>query len=213
MESIPSGDKWWMMQISKGLRSHKQSNGCHVAGFWLELLPSTEQPQTGCALRLHRDNNNTFYGSLTKENGRPVEIPIEKLNTGWRQGAVVYNISEEFVQYLDKVSDDHRSALARIAEPTDDSSSDDTEVEDEELSHVIQQEVLQSRRTRIFRDTAGQRISSYAELSGQRQRTRQVRRSEMLTLRLMNLQVATKILLSDTTNCFFLLISDNSFPI
>jgi hypothetical protein len=144
-------------------------------------LPSSEQPEQGCALRLQRGGNKTFYGSLIKTNAKPTVIPVEQLNAGWRHGAVVYNISEDFVNHLDKISDNYRATIAGDNESRSDSSESEEE-EEEELSHVIQQEVLQSQRRRIIRDSAGQHITSYAQLSGQRQTCakKKSRRNEML---------------------------------
>ena len=64
-DGISSGDKWWFLQISRGLPTSKTSNGCHVSGFWLEMLPS-QQPDHGCALRLQRGNTTICYGSVIK---------------------------------------------------------------------------------------------------------------------------------------------------
>ncbi|CAH3154323.1 unnamed protein product, partial [Porites lobata] len=53
-DNVPTTNKWWLLQVSRGLPSSKTSNGCHVSGFWLEMLPSSQQPDHGCALRLQR---------------------------------------------------------------------------------------------------------------------------------------------------------------
>ena len=88
-DGIPSGDKWWLLQVSRGLPTSKTSNGCHISGFWLEMLPSSQQPDHGCALRLQRGNTTIYYGSVIKSCGKPTVIPVEQLNTGWNHGSVV----------------------------------------------------------------------------------------------------------------------------
>ena len=39
-DGIPSGDKWWLLQVSRGLPKDKTSNGCHVSGLKCYLLNS-----------------------------------------------------------------------------------------------------------------------------------------------------------------------------
>ena len=48
-DGILSGDTWWFPQVSRGLPTSKTSNGCHVPGFWLEMVPSSQQPVHDCA--------------------------------------------------------------------------------------------------------------------------------------------------------------------
>lgn len=169
---IPSGDKWWLLQVNKALPSNKCSSGCHVSVFWLEMLPSSQQPENGCALKLQKGSAKTYYGSLIKKNEKPVVIPIEQLESGWQDGAVVYKLSQEFVHNLNGISDDFRSTLS--TKPDDSESQSDSGSEDEEttreLAHFVQEEVLQLSRRRIIRGREGQNIRSYAELSGQRQK-------------------------------------------
>lgn len=107
-DGIPSGDKWWLLQVSRGLPTSKTSNGCHVSGFWLEMLPSPQQPDHSCALRLQRGNIRIYYGSIIKTCGKPTVIPVEQLNTGWEHGSVVYKLSDDYVRHLDKVSEEFR---------------------------------------------------------------------------------------------------------
>ena len=63
-DGILSGDTWWLPQVSRGLPTSKTSNGCHVPGFWLEMVPSSQQPVHGCALRLQRGNTTIHNGSV-----------------------------------------------------------------------------------------------------------------------------------------------------
>ncbi|CAB4007206.1 Hypothetical predicted protein [Paramuricea clavata] len=181
---IPSGDKWWLLQVNKAVPSSKTSSGCHVSGFWLEQLPSSEQPDQGCALRLQRGVAKTYYGSLIKTNDKPAVISVEQLNAGWQDGAVVYKLTQEFIHNLDKLSDEFRDKLfgQHESEDNSDSDSDDEETSvTQKLSHEVQEEVLQMSRRRIIRSRAGQNISSYAELSGQRQkRGSRTQRTHML---------------------------------
>ena len=168
---IPSGDKWWLLQVNKALPCTKSSSGCHVSGFWLEMLPSSQQPEQGCALKLQRDSAKTYYGSLIKKDDKPAVIPVEELNSGWRDGAAVYKLTQEFAHSLDEISDDFRHCLdkpdERELQSSDSGSEDDAMTR--ELAHSVQEEVLQLSRRRIIRGREGQNIRSYAELCGQRQ--------------------------------------------
>ena len=75
-DGIPSGDKWWLLQVSRGLPTRKKSNGCHVSGFWLEMLPSPQQPDHGCALRLQRGDIKIYYGSIIKTSCQTIMYSI-----------------------------------------------------------------------------------------------------------------------------------------
>jgi hypothetical protein len=178
---IPSGDKWWLIQINRSVSAEKNSPGCRVSGFWLELLPVENQPENGCSLRLQKGVANIYYGSLIKENGKPVVIPVEQLNTGWQEGSVVYNISETFVNRLDAVSNKFRSSL-NSSTPEKSSSESSSESETEvSVVHDIEPEILLNRRSRIIRNSDGQHITSYAELIGHRRNNRTTqRRVELL---------------------------------
>ncbi|CAB4031265.1 Hypothetical predicted protein, partial [Paramuricea clavata] len=106
------------------------------------------------------------------------------LNAGWQDGAVVYKLTQEFIHNLDKLSDEFRDKLFGQYESEDNSDSDSDDEETsvtQKLSHEVQEEVLQMSRRRIIRSRAGQNISSYAELSGQRQkRGSRTQRTHML---------------------------------
>ncbi len=60
-------DKRWLLQVNTALPSSKTFSGCHVLGFWLEMLPCSEQPDEGCALKLQRGGPTTYYRSLIKK--------------------------------------------------------------------------------------------------------------------------------------------------
>ncbi|CAB4028059.1 Hypothetical predicted protein [Paramuricea clavata] len=70
---IPSCDKWWLLHVNKALPCTKSSSGCHVSGFWLEMLPSSQQPEQGYALKLQRESAKTYYGSLIK---KMISLPV-----------------------------------------------------------------------------------------------------------------------------------------
>lgn len=185
-DGIPSGDKWWLLQVSRGLPTSKTSNGCHVSGFWLEMLPSLQQPDHGCALRLQRGNVTIYYGSLIKTCGKLTVIPVEELNTGWENGSVVYKLTDDYVRHLDKVSDEFRITVS-VPHVSSTCEEDEHEEVDEaterELVHLHEVQELQSTRRRIIRDTNGQQITSYAQLNGHRQNvSRRTRRTHLLQL-------------------------------
>lgn len=185
-DGIPSGDKWWLLQVSRGLPTSKTSNGCHVSGFWLEMLPSLQQPDHGCALRLQRGNVTIYYGSLIKTYGKLTVIPVEELNTGWENGFVVYKLTDDYVRHLDKVSDDFRMTVS-VPDVSSTYEEDEHEEVDEEtereLVHLHEVQELHSTRRRIIRDSNGQQITSYAQLSGHRQNvSRRTRRTHLLQL-------------------------------
>lgn len=73
---------WWLLQVSRGIPTSRTSNGCHVSGFWLEMLTSPQQPDHGCALRLQSGNIRIYNGSIRKTCGKPTVIPVEQLNAG-----------------------------------------------------------------------------------------------------------------------------------
>ena len=185
-DGIPSGDKWWLLQVNKALPSAKTASGCHVSGFWLETLPRSQQPEEGRAFKLRRGNAKTYYGSLIKTCGKPKVIPVEQLNAGWQNGAVTYKLTEDFVCGLDQTSDEHRATYLQglqLDDSDDNSVSEENEITSE-LSHHVQEEVLCSTRKRIIRNGAGQHIRSYAELNGQRQNNMpsRLRRTQMLEI-------------------------------
>lgn len=126
-DGILSGDTWWLPQVSRGLPTSKTSNGCHVPGFWLEMVPSSQQPVHGCALRLQRGNTTIYYGSVTKSCSKPTVTPVEPFNTGWKHGSVVYKWSDEYVQHLCKVSDNF---LMTFCVPDESASCEESEEED-----------------------------------------------------------------------------------
>jgi len=185
-DGIPSGDKWWLLQVSRGLPTSKKSNGCHVSGFWLEMLPSPQQPDHGCALRLQRGDIKIYYGSIIKTCGKPTVIPAEQLNTGWEHGSVVYKLSDDYVQHLDKVSEEFRMSVCVPDESASCEECEDEDVDEEavrEVTHLLEVQELQSTRRRIIRDANGQQITSYAQLNGHRQNTsRRTRRTHLLQL-------------------------------
>jgi hypothetical protein len=122
-----------------------------------------------------------YYGSLIKENGKPVVIPVEQLNPGWHEGSVVYNISETFVNRLDEVSDKFRSSLNSSTPECASESSSESETEDLSVVCEIEPEILLNRRSRIIRNSDGQHITSYAELIGHRRNNHTTqRRVELL---------------------------------
>ena len=119
---------------------------------------------------------------MIKENGKPVVIPVEQLNTGWQEGSVVYNISETFVNRLDAVSNKFRSSLnSSTPEKSSSESSSESETEEVSVVHDIEPEILLNRRSRIIRNSDGQHITSYAKLIGHRRNNRTTqRRVELL---------------------------------
>lgn len=185
-DGIPSGDKWWLLQVSRGLPTSKTSNGCHVSGFWLEMLPSPQQADHGCALRLQRGNNKICYGSIIKTCGKPTLIPVEQLSTGWEHGSVVYKLSDDYVRHLDKVSEEFRKTVCVPDESASCEEGEDEDVDEaaaRELTHLLEVQELQSTRRRIIRDASGQQITSYTQLNGHRQNTsRRTRRTHLLQL-------------------------------
>ena len=195
-DGIPSGDKWWLLQVSRGLPSSKTSNGCHVSGFWLEMLPSSQQPDHGCALRLQRGNTTIYYGSVIKSGGKPTVIPVEQLNTGWNHGSVVYKLSDDYVRHLDKVSEESRMTFCVRHESASCEESEDEDVDEataRELTHLLEEQDLHSTRRRIIRDANGQQITSYAQLNGHRQSTsRRTRRTHLLQLESDNIASAQR---------------------
>ena len=106
-----------------------------------------------------------------KKDDKPAVIPVEELNSGWRDRAAVYKLTQEFAHCLDEISDDFRHCLGkpdeRELQSSDSGSEDDAMTR--ELAHSVQEEVLQLSRRRIIRSREGQNIRSYAELCGQRQ--------------------------------------------
>ena len=172
----------------------KPSNGCHVSGFWLEMLPSSQQPDYGCALRLQRGNTTIYYGSVIKSCCKPTVIPIEQLNTGWNHGSVVYKLSDDYVRHLDKVSEEFRMAFCVPDESAscEESEEDVDKATARELKHLLEEQDLHSTR-RIIRDANGQQITSYAQLNGHRQSTsRRTRRTHLLQLESDNIASAQK---------------------
>ena len=98
--------------------------------------------------------------------------------------AAVNKLTQEFMDNLGKLSSEFRDKLFQllVSKESDDSDSDDEETYvTQELSHKVQQEVLQISRRRIICSRTGQNILSYADLIGQRaSRISKTKRTHML---------------------------------
>ena len=160
------------------------------------MLPSSQQPDHGCALRLQRGNTTIYYGSVIKSGGKPTVIPVEQLNTGWNHGSVVYKLSDDYVRHLDKVSEESRMTFCVRHESASCEESEDEDVDEataRELTHLLEEQDLHSTRRRIIRDANGQQITSYAQLNGHRQSTsRRTRRTHLLQLESDNIASAER---------------------
>jgi hypothetical protein len=81
---VPSGDKWWLLQINRAHPSSKNKSACNVFGFWLDQRQEEqgEEGGSGSHFRLSSQPVKIYYGSIVKENNLASVIPVEKLNSG-----------------------------------------------------------------------------------------------------------------------------------
>lgn len=160
------------------------------------MLPSSQQPDHGCALRLQRGNTTIYYGSVIKSCGKPIVIPVEQLNTGWNCGLVVYKLYDDYIRHLDKVSEEFQMTFCVPDESASCDESDDEDADEataRKLIHLLEEQDIHSTRTRIIRDANGQQITFFAQLNGHRQSTsRRTRRTHLLQLESDNTASARK---------------------
>ena len=89
---VPSGDKWWLLQINRAHPSSKNKCACNVFGFWLEqqqISQRIEEAGSGMHFRLTSEPVKIYYGSIVKEKDLPTVIPVEKLSSDWRNDSVL----------------------------------------------------------------------------------------------------------------------------
>ena len=118
-----------------------------------------------------------YYGRVIKEGKVPSVIPVEDLTSGWQQGQVFYAFSKEFRLKLDEMSSACKRHLAGLAEdPNEPVLEPEPEDDCEQQPDVPEVEPLaMQHRRRILRNTEGQILTSYRDLSNP-QSTRQSRR-------------------------------------
>ncbi|KAJ7387572.1 hypothetical protein OS493_000906 [Desmophyllum pertusum] len=107
---IPSGDKWWLLQVNKTHASSRDRPGCQIFGFWLNEHTSDEST-SGKHFTLLPDSVKVYFGSIIKDNKIPVVVPVEELNSDWQNGHVVYTFTNEYCNKLDELSNDFRREL------------------------------------------------------------------------------------------------------
>ena len=101
-EGLPSGDKWWLLQINKPHESSKNGSGCHVFGFWLDEEGSEED---NCRyFHLLSTSVKVYFGSIIKNFGTLVVIPVGEIVSGWRNGRISYAFTVEYCMKLDNLS-------------------------------------------------------------------------------------------------------------
>ena len=182
-EEIPSSDKWWLLQINKLHEASKDGSGCHVFRFWLDEQGRSDRD---CRyFNLLPTPVKVYFGSIVKNGGTPVMIPASEIVSGWRDGRVSYAFTMEYCMKLDELCDIHRTVIEGFSEMDDSESESDEERSDpvdnqsENVDNVAHDIALASitnkRRAVRIRNFEGETISSYKDLAGIRNNTKQRR--------------------------------------
>ena len=166
---IPTGDKWWLLQINKPHHCAKNRPGCHVFGFWLAEKDSTNLSEPGKHFSLLSQSVKIHFGTVIKDDKKiPLVIPVEKLSSGWQNGYVVYVIAEEYCRTQDSMSDSFRKDLGRMNLNDENGNGDvgsESNEEDEEQTEIHEMELTAlRRRRRTVRNAEGQILASYQAL-------------------------------------------------
>ena len=185
-EGLPSGDKWWLLQINKPHESSKNGSGCHVFGFWLDEEGSEED---NCRyFHLLSTSVKVYFGSIIKNFGTPVLIPVGEIVSGWRNGRISYAFTVEYCMKLANLSNVHRAAIEGNS-VLDDSESDSQESETledhteevDDVAHDLAMVTFTDRRRAVrISNSEGQTLVSYKDLARIRNSTRQRRRNGQL---------------------------------
>ena len=167
-DSVPSGDKWWLLQVNKAHHSSKTGNACLVYGFWLDEQPQCEGDCDCRVFSLMSDAVKLYFGSVIKNAGTPLVIPVNEIVTGRRDGKVSYVFSNEYCFRLDNLSDLHRLSLeTNVSDQEEsDSASDDESDDDGNRAADHSMELMLMARRRVIRNSEGNHLTSYKDLAG-----------------------------------------------
>lgn len=176
---IPSGDKWWLLQVNKPHPSTRNRPGCHVFGFWLDEQEIEDDSIPGRHFALLSSPVKVYYGSVIKDDKTPLVIPVEVLSSGWQNGHVTYAFTEEYCLKLTEMSDAYQRHLAGLTEETNDDSEPDDESEQQPDIHEMELTTMRHRR-RVVRNAEGQILTSYRDLSNPQSKRQSHRRLQNL---------------------------------
>ena len=158
---IPSGDKWWLLQVNKPHPLTKNRPGCRIFGFWLDEKENEDDSIPGRHFALLSTPVKVHYGSIIKDDNAPLVIPVEEFNSGWQSGHVMYAFTDEYCLWLDEMSDAYQRHLTGLTEETsDDEHEQQTEV------HEVEHTAMQHRR--VVRNAEGQILTSYRDFTNPR---------------------------------------------
>ncbi|CAB3978287.1 Hypothetical predicted protein [Paramuricea clavata] len=168
---VPSGDKWWLLQVNKPHHLSKNRSGCHVFGFWLAEKDTIDMSVSGKHYSLLPQSVKTYFGTIIKDNNNvPLVIPVEELNSGWQNGQVVYAFTEEYCRTLDLISHSFRKGLHAADNNEEDGASDlEADEDDRQPPDIHEVELMAMQRRRVVCGVEGQIFSSYRDLLNPRQ--------------------------------------------
>lgn len=155
-DGVPSGDKWWLLQVNKPHESNRDRPRCHVFGYWLNEQAASKESILGKHFSLLPNPVKIYFGSIIKDNKISVVVPVEELSSGWQSGNVLFTFTNEYCTKLNELSFNYRGELdiaqSNVEESDLDSESEDDSVQ-QSVIHEMELTAMEQRR-RVVRNVS-----------------------------------------------------------